>query len=346
MGRFSILPVLVLVIVASLMISACNLASLFSGSKTPAPIATTNTSPTATVEVTPKIQQIKPGEPSTPSLEFKDTSVKLTAADKGALEGDLYYANLFERPFDTGMSYLPDVDIQKAAISSDNDFLYFTINLNGVNTQSGDLKGLYAVELDINKDGRGDYWIGALEPKGNDWVTSGVTVRFDANQDVGGTDPSQSDAPFSGNGYETIVPNDAAEAAWVRVSSTDPAVVQIAIHRKLLGNPFEFLWGVTADNSIKDPTQYDYDDKYTNVQAGSPYEAEKTLYPLKIVNSYDNVCRQAFGFVPTTRIPNMCFDAPKPDKTTPCSAYNRATCPLDRCKILLSTVGSAACVDK
>jgi hypothetical protein len=291
-------------------------------------------------------QQIQPGEPPPALLEFRDTSVKLTAADKGAKEGDLYNANLFERPFTTDMIFLPEVDIQKAAITADNDFFYFTLTLSGTHTGSNDFQGLYAVELDTDVDGRGDYFIAAQDPKGTAWTTSGVIVRFDSDKDVGGPDPSISDAPFEGNGYETILANDKPEAAWVRVSTSNPIAVQIAIHNHLVGNPEIFLWGLTADNGIKDPGKYDYDDTYTKVQAGSPYIEEPSLYPLKIVNSFDNVCRQPYGFTPAGRIPNMCYSAPPEPGLTPCSAYNRATCPSDRCKIVISVTGAANCVNK
>jgi hypothetical protein len=290
-------------------------------------------------------EQIHPGEPPAASLDFRDTSVQLTAADKGAKEGDLYTSNLFERPFTTAMVYLPDVDIQRAAISSDDSFFYFTITLSGTHPGTGVFEGLYAVELDTNLDGRGDYFIAGLNPSGTTWTTSGVIVRFDSDKDVGGPDPIKSDAPFTGNGYETILANDKPEAAWIRISPSNPVAVQIAVHSQLVGNPKQFLWGITTDNGIKDPGKYDYDDTYTKEQAGSPYVEEPTLYPLKIVNSFDNVCRQPYGFTPTVRIPNMCYSAPPEPGLTPCSAYNRATCPADRCKIVIGVTGAASCVN-
>jgi hypothetical protein len=334
----------ILMVLLSLSLASCNFLNLFQQTSTAIP-----ENPILTSEIptsTPGVEQIQPGEPPAPSLEFRDTSVQLTAADKGAKEGDLYTANLFERPFTTDMVFLPDVDIHKAAISADNDFFYFTITLSGTHTGTNDFQGLYAVELDTNLDGRGDYFIAALDPKGTTWTTAGVIVRFDSNKDVGGPDPLISDAPFAGDGYETVVANDKAEAAWVRLSPSNPVAVQIAIHNQLVGNPEVFLWGETADNGIKDPGKYDYDDTYTKVQAGSPYIEEPTLYPLKIVNSFDNVCRQPYGFTPAGRIPNMCYSAPPEPGQTPCSAYNRATCPSDRCKIVISVTGFASCVSK
>ena len=293
-------------------------------------------------------QQIQPGDPPSPSLEFRDTSYQLTAADKGAKEGDLYTANLFERPFTTSMVYLPDVDIQKAAISADDLFFYFTITLASTHTGMDDFQGLYAGEMDTNLDGRGDYFIGALDPKGTTWTTAGVIVRFDSDKDVGGPDPVKSDAPYSGNGYETTIANDQPAAAWVRVSPSNPDAVQIAIHNQLVGSPKQFLWGVTTDNGIKDPGKYDYDDTYTRTQAGSPYVEEPTLYPLKTVNSFDNVCRQLYGFSPTKRIPNMCYTAPK-EPTAPCSSFSAVNCPLDRCATASVVLGSTvvkSCVNK
>jgi hypothetical protein len=325
----NLLLIIVLILSTCIGLMACNLKS------SPPVAATSTTGP----------PQIQPGEPPSPESEMRDTSYHITAADNGAKEGDLYNANLFERSFTTAMLYLPDVDIQKVAVTSDDSFFYFIITLSGVHTQSSDLQGLYAVELDTDVDGRGDFFIAALNPQGTTWVTSDVMVRSDNNNDVGGPDPVKSDAPYAGTGYETTIANDQTEAAWVRISPSNPAVVQIAIHSALVGNPPIFLWGITADNGIKDPGKYDYDDTYTREQAGSPYVEEPTLYPLKIVNSFDNVCRQPYGFTPAVRIANMCYTAPKETGPglPPCSSYGRANCPLDRCKFLAS---AALCVDK
>ncbi len=289
--------------------------------------------PTVTETVTPSatpIVQIVPATPTTAELEFDDVSSREFWQDKSVLGGDMYDANFFERPFTTAMIYLPDLDILKASIVTDADFLYFAIKLSEVNKTTGDFQGQYGVELDVDKDGRGDFSIWALNPASTTWTTAGVTVLADLNKDVGGLDPAQSQTGWSGDGYETTIPNTNPEAAWVRVSFANPVVIQIAVHRKLIGEPKEFLWGVWADNGLKNPEKFDYDDFYTFKEAGSGW-AGSAYYPLKIVNSCDNTCRQPYGFVPNQKIANACY-TPLPDTssggTKPnCSLFKPPNCP-------------------
>jgi hypothetical protein len=258
--------------------------------------------------ITPTIE-IKPDEPPEPEQEFTDVNSWEFQQDKSVLGGESYITNFFERPFTTEMVYLPDVDILKAAIATDTDFLYFTITLHGSNTDSGDLQAQYGIELDVDKDGRGDYSIWALHPTSTSWTTSDLTILTDTNNDVGGLDPALGETGWHGDGYETAISNSNPEAAWVRISLTDPVVVQLAVLRTLFDEPTEFLWGVWADNGLKNPRQFDYNDFYTFKEAGSGY-AESPFYPLKIVNSNDNTCRQAYGFVPNDKIPNLCLYTP------------------------------------
>ena len=253
--------------------------------------------------------EIKPLEPPKAELEFSDVSSRMFWQDKSVLGGDIYNQNFFERPFTTDMTYLPDLDILKAAISSDVNFIYFTISLSDVNAVSGDLQGNYGIEVDLDKDGRGDYSVWVANPASAVWTTTGVTILNDSNNDVGGMDPANSETGWQGDGYDTTIANSNPITAWARVSPTDSKVVQIAVYRNLIGEPMEFLWGAWADNGLKNPGQFDYDDFYTFKQAGSGY-AESPYYSLKTVNSNDNTCRQAYGFEPKGKIPNLCLYTP------------------------------------
>jgi len=257
------------------------------------------------------------GPPGTIEGEIEDTSSLSHSSERRAVAGDTYKGNFYERPFTaSNMDYLPDVDIQFGSMTSDASFFYFFIELAGVNSQTGDLIASYGVELDTDTDGRGDYSIWALNPAGTEWTNANVTVFMDTNNSVGGSDPFLQDIN-SGDGYETPVPNDGEFSAWSRVDPAASNIVQIAIHRNLVGNPVEMMWGVLADNGLKNPGLFDYSDHYTRDDAGSPYTGY--YYPLKRVPALDNVCRRPWGFVPKTHIANACYSyaAPTQPGVTP-----------------------------
>ncbi|MDK2981631.1 MAG: hypothetical protein PWQ55_1978 [Chloroflexota bacterium] len=268
--------------------------------------------PEPVAEVTPTRDQLMPGEPSGSQGQIEDADSSRSASDKRVLSGDSYLSNFYERPFtEDEMLYLPDVDIIEASFTSDADFFYVNIDLQGLNQETNDLIASYGVELDVDTDGRGDYSVWALNPSGTTWTTQDVSVLRDSNNDVGGPDAYISDAPWQGNGYDETVDNTGREAAWVRVSPYDDTIVQIAVNRNLVGDPEELLWGVWADNGPQSPQQFDYDDTYTYRQAGSPISGNQ-YYPLASVHSVDNTCRRPWNFSPGRRIANMCWSAPSP----------------------------------
>ncbi len=296
--------------------------------------ASSSTTTSAPVSVAPSFTpttEIIPAEPPKPELEFSDVNSNDFKQDKSVLGGDTYNENFFERPFTTDMTYLPDVDILKAAIATDVHFLYFTIKLSGVNTVTGDLRANYGIEVDVDKDGRGDYSAWVANPTSTSWTTTGVTILYDSNNDVGGKNPAIGETGWSGDGYDTTIPDSNPVTVWARVSPTDPKVVQFAVYRNLLGEPTQFLWGAWADNGLKNPRQFDYDDFYTLKQAGSGY-AENSNYSLKTVNSNDNTCRQPYGFTTNEKIPNMCLyislAAPTQKGPAPiCQQFPGSACP-------------------
>jgi hypothetical protein len=265
-----------------------------------------------------------------------DTDSSKFASEKRVVSGDSYQGNFFERPFTAqSMDYLPDVDIINGYISSDPNYYYFTIELHGVNTQTGVMVASYGVELDTDKDGRGDYSVWALNPTSTTWATNDVTVRQDRNGDVGGKDANIADPTISfGDGYETILPNDGAQQSWARIDPNSPNIVEIAVNRSMIGSPMEFLWGVWADNGPKNPGMFDYDDHISYHDAGSPISGNQ-YYPLKKVAAIDNTCRRTYGFSVSYRIANMCFSAPPPSPTgvpgptpiPPCGCPPRPGCP-------------------
>ena len=251
--------------------------------------------------------RVLPTDPEYVEGEVEDTDSSKFATERRVVSGDSYKANFFERPFTSQtMDYLPAVDILYGYISSDDNFFIYTIILAGVDYTTNTLLGSYGVEMDIDADGRGDYSIWAKDPVSTTWTSENVRIFKDTNNDVGGKDKYTSDAPSTGNGYDQELPNTNAEAAFARVMPEYPTVVQIAVHRALVENPTEFLWGVWADNGLQDPGQFDYDDHYTYKDAGSPISGNQ-YYPLKAVYACDNTCRRTYGFYPDYRIPNMCW---------------------------------------
>jgi len=263
---------------------------------------------------------MKPGElPASFLSEMTDRDSSVTAAEKRANGGENFSQNLFERPFNANTMdvYYPYLDITRGRLYRDDTWIYINITLVGADTNGG-MPGDYGLELDLNLDGRGDMLVMASKP-GATWSTDGVQVWNDTNHDVGGEHPIQSDPPANTDGYETVVFNQGvgtdSDAAWARISPTDPKSVQIAFKRTLINDSGHFLWGVWAMNeSMFNPAWFDYNDHFTAVQAGSPLTEMTTYYPIKAMAQMDNTCRAALGFKPTGSEPGVC---PVPVTPTP-----------------------------
>ncbi len=230
-----------------------------------------------------------------------------TAADNRAPYGDSYNINLFERPFtETVMNYLPALDITTFTLSQDNDWYYVSFDLIG--GDMNDPMGInYAVELDTNHDGFGDALVWAYPPYSTTWIAETVRVYTDTNHDTGGLSAEKSDAPLKGDGYETVIfdrgQGSDTDLAWVRLNPQAASAVQIAFKRTLAGNAF--MWGVWADAGIRDPGKFNYNDRFTEAEAGSP-QKEEQYYPIKAISQVDNTCWLPVGFKPTGEEPHLC----------------------------------------
>lgn len=268
-------------------------------SPTPEPPTPTKTIPHSLIPAT----NIKMGK-----LINDVTSVD-TAAEGRAPYGDLYKANLFERPFLQDMTYVADLDIVSYNLAYDEKFYYISIELVGTNPNNP--MGInYAVELDLNRDGFGDYVILASPPHNVNWTTDNVQVFQDTDRDTGGLSAELSDGPLPGNGYDTLIFNGGRgendtdlDLAWARVNAGDKATVQFAFKKALAGD--KFLYGVLADGGPKNVEDLDYVDRFSEEQAGSPVRDEE-FFPLKALFGVDNVCREAFGFIGTNQEPQRC----------------------------------------
>jgi hypothetical protein len=295
---------------------------------TVAPTATITSTETATS--TPIVHMMTPAAPSTGILsQITDPNSSALASQHRANGGESFNTNLFERPFTaTSMDYQPDLDIINTNLSQDTTWMYINISTAGQNP-SGGLTGDYGVEVDLNMDGRGDLLVMAAKP-GAAWSTDGVRVWTDSNSDVGGTHPILSDPPASTDGYDKLVFNAGVgtdpDAAWARISPSDPNTVQIAFKSSLINNSGKFMWGAWAmADSMLNPAWFDYNDHFSLAQAGSPLIEDTANYPLKALAQVDNTCHWVVGFKPTGTEPGICpvpaTPTPKPTLTGSISGY-------------------------
>ena len=242
-----------------------------------------------------------------------------TGPEKRAPYGDSYDINLLERPFLQDMTYIPDLDIATFQFSQDETWHYVSIKLIG--TDPNHALGIsYAVEIDTDKDGFGDFIIWASPSYTSDWTTENIRVFADTNHNTGGLSAIKSDAPFSSDGYETLVFDGAngvgtdPDLAWVRLGNSENATLQFAFKRLLAGDIF--MAGVIADAGLKDVAQIDYVDRFTETEAGSPVK-DKKYYPLQSLFSVDNTCREAIGFVSNGYEPRTCVKPGEPQSADP-----------------------------
>jgi hypothetical protein len=213
-----------------------------------------------------------------------------------------------------------DLDLQKISMSTDNTFFYFSLDLLDVNIGTKTLDGDYGIEFDLDRDGRGDYLLYSfVQPVSSTWDSSGVALFTDVNINVGSTRPLLSDPVSQTDGYETELwpgkPITDPDGAWLRLAPGSATTVQLAVKRSLLGNPVSFLWGAWADGELKAPYRFDYNDFFTEAEAGSPYTTSIN-YPIKKVAQMDNTCREAWGFKPTGKEPGLCKKAVTVQPTT------------------------------
>ncbi|MGH2606071.1 MAG: hypothetical protein ACRDG5_05730 [Anaerolineales bacterium] len=256
-----------------------------------------------------------PGEPAEAQGFVIDRSSAAFAEERRTIADD--YASLrFERPFTrTAMDYVPFVDILRAEISAQNQWVYVSIVIQDLPPSGAEV--MYAVELDADRDGRGDWLIVASAPLASAWTHESVQVLQDGDEDVGGATPLVSDIHLrQGSGYETVDFDDGDPAsrnpAWARIAEGSDSRIQFALNHDWLGDEARLLWGVWADAGLQDPRLYDYNDTFTLREAGSPLSTSPD-YPLRLLTSVDNTCRWAFGFAPRGTEPGLCgFEPPTP----------------------------------
>jgi hypothetical protein len=315
-----LLPAFVILLIAVL---ACNLPA---GAATPVPPAPQEqilvaiqptTAPPTVIPATATVVVSHTMTPSDPrgGKRIYDVESSGTAPEKRAPYGDSYDMNRLERPFQQDMAYLPDLDIVSFTVAKDSDWWYVSIELVGADPNH--VLGInYGVELDLDRDGFGDYLIWVHPPYTNQWNTTPVQIFQDQNHNTGGLSGAKSDAAFAADGYETLVFDGSTggtdpDIAWMRIHAGPEATVQIAFKRSWSGTVF--MLGIIADAGWKDPGKLDYVDRIPIAEAGSPVK-ENMHYPLKALFLVDNTCREGFGFEPTRYEPQICPVEPTPTK--------------------------------
>jgi hypothetical protein len=280
-----------------------------------APSATAGAAtPTGTPQPTPTYTIVHlatpPGSSGT-TRYITDFDTKPYAPQKKAIGGDEYYNNRWERPFTSEtMEYLPDVDLNRVELRIAVPWVYVTFQFSEPRAE-GIGQTMYGAEFDVNKDDRGDYLIWGASPPSGNWTTDGVEVWKDTNYDVGGPTPQGANAPWTGgDGYDkNLVASgvgDDPDLAWIR-QIEGGAKVQLAFKYSAIGNAPQFLWNGLADLGVRNPAWFDYNDHFTQAEAGSPLPVQTTLYPLKELWGLDNTCRDAYGFTPTGTEAGLCM---------------------------------------
>jgi hypothetical protein len=282
-------------------------------SQAPTLVTVVSDSTAAPASTVPSIQHVNtPGElPAQRSAFAGDQESYFTSPEKRASGGDRFTFGRYERPFnaETMDVYLPQIDITEMSSYRDNSWVYFTITLRARDA-NGIFSGRYAVEIDTDIDGRGDWLVMVSNPASNAWTTDGVQVWFDSNNDVGGSLSVTADDQRNGNGYETTLfdngQGDDLDLAWARIPSSQPFTVQLAVKASLLSGSDSFMAGAWAGNDLLDPTMFDINDRFTQEQAGSSLVEFDVYYPIKAVAEIDNVCRVAIGFQAQGGEPGLC----------------------------------------
>jgi hypothetical protein len=223
---------------------------------------------------------------------------------------DVYQSNRYERPYSSeAMEYLSDVDLTRVELRIAPPWVVITFRIAGARAE-GIGRTMYGAEFDTDLDGRGDYLVWGPSPAGAEWTVEGVEIWNDSDGDVGGPSPQMTNAPWAGgNGYDRNVFSGGRGAdpdlAWIRALE-DGAGIQLAFKGIAIKNAVHFLWNGLADFGVRRPDWFDYNDHFTQAEAGSPLPIQPDFYPLKSLWGIDNTCRGAYGYTPAGTETGLC----------------------------------------
>lgn len=340
-------------------ISACSLPGASPEATEPAPTEVLiATEAPATEE--PSIQHtvIPPnGLPEKLSGQATDFDSSQILEKKTPIGGDRFTFGRFERPFNANTMdvYFSQLDIVDTNVFQDDIWIFASIKLNELKADSSGPEK-YAVEIDDDLNGKGDWLILGLKPQSSDWSVNGVQIYQDTNQDVGAAIALLTDegSVITGDGFETMIfdqgqGND-PDSAWVRISPNDPNIIEFAIKKSVLGDLSQYMINMWAGTAL-DPAKFDINDQFTHEEAGAADAGLSIFYPIKAVAELDNSCRMAVGFQPTGKELGLCqsyipesVDAPLPPSAGGCQATQTE---IDACNADASyswNAGSCSCV--
>ena len=283
---------------------------------TEAPTAEAQAAAPATVgpQEAPAIQHtnIPASPPASGGEKWGDHSTASSNNAARALLGDDFSEGKFERPYNANTMdvYFPQLDIDGAVVHpEDATWVYAIISMVGRDANNS-FTGQYAIELDLDRNGRGKFLVVVDRPASADWTTEGVRVYTDANVDIGGVKPVIADSGgAASDGYEVVLfdqgAGDDPDLAWSRLDPGDPNNIQIAYKQSLLGGVTKYTAGIWVGTQL-DPAVFDYNDHFTYEQAGAANSEIKNFYPIKGLSEFDNTCRQAIGYDATGLEPGIC----------------------------------------
>ncbi len=297
------------------------------------PAAPAATAQPAAPEPTQIAHTTIPGNPGAPKEEMNDIDTSKTAGDRTAA-GDSFRLGIFERPFTKeGMNYQQEIDILSMELTEDENFYYFSIRLAGAATD-GTLSATYGIEIDTDRDSRGDFLLWAKGMNHLEWAIDDVLLLRDSNKDVGGASPAKADSATS-NGYDQVLFSKDMladpDVAWQRVNPNNRNIIQLAVKKSVV-NSASFMWKGWADSGLADPSKFDYNDTMSENHAGSPNKNSE-YYPIDYLFLMDSTCWTAYEFDATGFEPGGCYIAPKP-VTCHCSnpIYNNSSDCINRGK--------------
>lgn len=210
---------------------------------------------------------------------------------------DQWERNYFERPVDADIvEFYPQLDIVQSEFGQDVNWYYTRIMVFSELVENLVLDGVYAIEIDLDLDARGDILITAAAPgsyPADEWHSNGVQVWLDKNDDVGGPQAMLVDPSYAGDGYEELIYDagvgEDPDLAYIKIYSDTPGLLEFGFKAALLGGAESFEWWVWAMGVDLTAAKYDPVDFFP----------QDTLFAL------DNTCGWIFGSYPR-ELPNIC----------------------------------------
>jgi hypothetical protein len=290
---------------------ACNAQIVTKATPTPVIMPATNLESSFPADASTDNQIVPVSLPLSRSDHTGNYDSSTTAEFKKSAGGDRFTYERFERPFNASTmdAYFPHLDIVDALTYQDDMWLYATVQVKDRSAATSS-PYRFAMQLDTDIDGKGDWLVMASNPSSIEWTVVGVQLFEDANGDVGNVTAMTTDNYATGDGFELLVFDEGkgndSDTAWVRVSPLDSNTVEFSLKRSVLGDSTTYLIDMWAGSSLLDPSLFDFSDHFTHEEAGAADPGFPVFYPIKSIYEIDNTCRMAVGFTPAGNEPRIC----------------------------------------